>query len=136
VVITTRTEPVFPLASLRAQNSLLEIDAPALRFDLQETRTFLAQEKLGALAPSSVELMHRKTEGWPASLRIVASTGTEHAAKAALNEAHQKGLSKVRARILQKYFEDLEHCYQGDRESCKKANTDMSEAIRVPAGRQ
>jgi len=74
VVITTRTEPVFPLASLRAQNSLLEIDAPALRFDLQETRAFLAQEKLGALAPSSVELMHRKTEGWPASLRIVAST--------------------------------------------------------------
>jgi LuxR family maltose regulon positive regulatory protein len=74
VVITTRAEPVFPLASLRAQNRLLEIDAPALRFDLQETRAFLAQEKLGALAPSSVELMHRKTEGWPASLRIVAST--------------------------------------------------------------
>jgi hypothetical protein len=61
---------------------------------------------------------------------------TEHAAKAALDEAHQKGLSKVRAKILQKYFEDLEHCYQGERESCKKANTDMSEAIRVPAGRQ
>jgi len=61
---------------------------------------------------------------------------TEQKAKAALNEASQKGLSKVRARILQNYLEDLEHCYQGDRDSCKKANTDMNDAIRVPAGRQ
>jgi len=57
---------------------------------------------------------------------------TEQKAKAALDEARQKGLSKIRARILQTYFEDLEHCYQGDRESCKKANTDMNEAIQVP----
>jgi len=42
VVITTRVEPPFPLASLRAQNQLLEIDASALRFDLQETADFLA----------------------------------------------------------------------------------------------
>src|SRR5437879_2048091 len=61
---------------------------------------------------------------------------TEQKAKAALDEARQKGLSKIRARILQTYFEDLEHCYQGDRESCKKANTDMNEAIRVPAERK
>jgi len=46
---------------------------------------------------------------------------TEQKAKAALDEARQKGLSKIRARILQSYFEDLERCYQGDRESCKKA---------------
>ncbi len=63
-------------------------------------------------------------------------TDTEQKAKAALNEASQKGLSKVRARILQNYLEDLEHCYQGDRDSCKKANTDMNDAIRVPSGRQ
>ena len=61
---------------------------------------------------------------------------TEQKAKAALDEARQKGLSKIRARILQNYLEDLEHCYQGDRESCKKANTDMNEAIRVPAERK
>ena len=63
-------------------------------------------------------------------------TNTEQKAKVALNEASQKGLSKIRARILQAYFEDLEHCYQGERESCEKANTDMSEAIRVPAERK
>jgi hypothetical protein len=61
---------------------------------------------------------------------------TELKAKASLDEARQKGLSKIRARILQNYFEDLERCYQGERESCKNANTDMSEAIRAPRGQQ
>jgi hypothetical protein len=61
---------------------------------------------------------------------------TEQKAKAALDEARQKGLSKIRARILQNFLEDLEGCYQGDGDSCKKANTDMNEAIRVPTARQ
>ena len=77
VVLTTRTEPPLPLASLRAQNQLLEIDASAFRFDLQETRAFLETEKPGTLVPSDVRLLHEKTEGWPAALRIAASTSIE-----------------------------------------------------------
>jgi len=74
VVLTTRTEPPIPLASLRAKNQLLELDASALRFDVEETQTFFEREKFGALAPSEVKILHEKTEGWPAALRIVAST--------------------------------------------------------------
>jgi LuxR family maltose regulon positive regulatory protein len=74
VVLTTRTEPPLRLASLRAQNQLLEIDAPALRFDLEETRNFLEVERTDALVPSDMTLLHEKTEGWPAALRIVTST--------------------------------------------------------------
>jgi len=59
-------------------------------------------------------------------------TGTEQKAKSALAEARQRSLNKDRVRILQDYLEDLEHCYQGERESCKKASSDMNEAIRVP----
>ena len=61
---------------------------------------------------------------------------TELKAKAALDNARQKGLAGPRLKILQNYLEDLEHCYQGDRDSCKKANSDMNEAIRVPADRK
>jgi LuxR family transcriptional regulator, maltose regulon positive regulatory protein len=75
-VLTTRTEPPLPLASLRANNQLLEIDASALRFDLQETREFLEREKPGSLAPADVKMLHAKTEGWPAQLRIVVSTSS------------------------------------------------------------
>jgi LuxR family transcriptional regulator, maltose regulon positive regulatory protein len=74
VIITTRTEPPLPLASLRAQNQLLEIDASTLRFDLQETRNFLELEKHRTLVASDLRLLQEKIEGWPAALRIVAST--------------------------------------------------------------
>ena len=74
VVLTTRTEPPLPLASLRANNLLLEIDASALRFDPQETRAFLDYERPGSLDVADVKLLHSRTEGWPAALRIVVST--------------------------------------------------------------
>jgi LuxR family maltose regulon positive regulatory protein len=77
VVLTTRTEPSLPLASLRARNQLLEIDASDLRFDLQETQSFLEIENPGALGSSEVRLLREKTQGWPAALRIVASTSSQ-----------------------------------------------------------
>jgi LuxR family transcriptional regulator, maltose regulon positive regulatory protein len=73
VVLTTRTEPPLPLATLRAQNQLIEIDSVALRFDMQETQAFLDSTKPGVLQLPDVQLLQRKTEGWPAALRIVAS---------------------------------------------------------------
>jgi LuxR family maltose regulon positive regulatory protein len=73
VVITTRAEPSLPLATYRAQNQLLEIDALALRFDPQETQAFIEHTRPGALELADVQLLQRKTEGWPAALRIIAS---------------------------------------------------------------
>ena len=73
VVLTTRTEPPLPLATLRAQNQLIEIDAASLRFDMQETLAFLDRTRPSVLELSEVQLLQRKTEGWPAALRIIAS---------------------------------------------------------------
>jgi LuxR family maltose regulon positive regulatory protein len=53
---------------------LMEIEASALRFDVQETLNFLEIERSGTLGAFDVRLLHEKTEGWPAALRIVAST--------------------------------------------------------------
>jgi hypothetical protein len=57
---------------------------------------------------------------------------SEQKAKAALDEARAKRLSKTRQLILQSYFQDLQQCYQGDRAACKKVNSDMNDAIRAP----
>jgi LuxR family transcriptional regulator, maltose regulon positive regulatory protein len=81
VVLTTRTEPPLPLATLRAQNQLIEIDSIALRFDMQETQAFLDSTKPGVLELPDVQLLQRKTEGWPAALRIVASMPSQLAFK-------------------------------------------------------
>jgi LuxR family transcriptional regulator, maltose regulon positive regulatory protein len=74
LVLTATGEHSLPLARLRAHNQLLEIDTAALRFDVEETRQFLEQENIGGLEPSEVRLLHAKSEGWPAVLRIVAAT--------------------------------------------------------------
>jgi LuxR family maltose regulon positive regulatory protein len=73
VVLTTRTDPALRLATLRAQNQMIEIDAVALRFDIQETQAFLDSTRPESLEFPDVQLLQRKTEGWPAALRIVAS---------------------------------------------------------------
>jgi hypothetical protein len=57
---------------------------------------------------------------------------SEQKAKATLDEARAKRLSKTRQLILQSYFQDLQQCYQGDRAACKKVNSDMNDAIRAP----
>ncbi len=77
VMLTTRTEPPLPLATLRAQNQLIEIDSVALRFDMQETQAFLDSTKPGVLELPDVQLLQRKTEGWPAALRIISSMGSQ-----------------------------------------------------------
>ena len=74
LIIVTRLEPPFPVVELRAQNKLLEVDTAALRFTLEETRQFFECEGLGRLAPTELRLLHERAEGWPAVLRIVAST--------------------------------------------------------------
>jgi LuxR family transcriptional regulator, maltose regulon positive regulatory protein len=74
LVLITRAEPPFPLARLRVQNQLLEIDGSALRFDLEEMRHFFEQEQLRPLPPADLNELRAKTEGWPAVMRIVAST--------------------------------------------------------------
>jgi LuxR family transcriptional regulator, maltose regulon positive regulatory protein len=77
LVLTARTEPPLPLARMRVQNQLLEVDATALRFDLAETRRFLEQAQVGGFNPSDLMILHSTTDGWPAALRLVASASLQ-----------------------------------------------------------
>jgi LuxR family maltose regulon positive regulatory protein len=90
LVLTATGEPAMPLARLRAHNQLLEIDTDALRFDLDETNRFLEQENIGGLDMSVVRLLHAKSEGWSALLRIIAATLVQEGKD---NEAYIKSLS-------------------------------------------
>lgn len=74
LVMTTRALPPLPLARLRANGELLEIDVAALRFDSDETRNFLQQTCTGRLAPTAIARLHASTEGWGAALRLAATS--------------------------------------------------------------
>ncbi|MFM0504833.1 LuxR C-terminal-related transcriptional regulator [Paraburkholderia caffeinilytica] len=73
VVICSRMDPPLPLGKLRARNELLEIDASTLRFNFDETRSFVEQECPGELRTADIKSLFARTEGWAAALRISAS---------------------------------------------------------------
>jgi LuxR family maltose regulon positive regulatory protein len=74
LVMLTRADPPLPLARLRAQDQVLEIDAGDLRFDAEEIRRFLEQANPDATVPDELRAWAARLEGWPAMLRIALST--------------------------------------------------------------
>jgi len=70
VVVASRTRTGIPLARLRVQNELVEIDAARLRFDFEESRTYLTAVKSLDLRPEDLVALWRSTEGWAAALQL------------------------------------------------------------------
>jgi LuxR family maltose regulon positive regulatory protein len=72
VIVAGRALSELPLARLRAQRRLYELGVDVLRLDAVETRLLLEQETGLAIDPDTAELLHARTEGWPAGLHLAA----------------------------------------------------------------
>ncbi len=72
VVITTRADPVLPLARLRARGELVEVRAADLRFTGAEAAAYLNDVHALGLDPDDVAALERRTEGWAAALQLAA----------------------------------------------------------------
>jgi LuxR family transcriptional regulator, maltose regulon positive regulatory protein len=70
LVIATRSDPMLPLARLRARGELLELRAEELRFQAGEAAELLDGVLGSALTDAQVELLCRRTEGWAAGLHL------------------------------------------------------------------
>jgi LuxR family maltose regulon positive regulatory protein len=68
-LVTTRHDPPLRLHQLRLAGELAEIRAADLRFTEQETRDLLAASGI-TLSEAGVALLHQRTEGWAAGLRL------------------------------------------------------------------
>ena len=77
-VLASRHDPQLGLHRLRVANQLTEIRATDLSFSLDETRQLLAASGIG-LSDQSVSLLHARTEGWVAGLRLAAISLARHA---------------------------------------------------------
>ncbi|OBH47223.1 helix-turn-helix transcriptional regulator [Mycobacterium intracellulare] len=72
LVLATRADPMLPLARLRASGELAEVRTDDLRFRPTEA-DHLLNDVLGlGLAPTDIQLLHRRTEGWAAGLYLAA----------------------------------------------------------------
>ncbi|MBV7331297.1 hypothetical protein KFU94_24280 [Chloroflexi bacterium TSY] len=72
LVISTREDPPFPLARLRARGHMLEIRAVDLRFKSEETLRFLNQTMHLNLTAQQITALEKRTEGWIAGLQLAA----------------------------------------------------------------
>jgi LuxR family maltose regulon positive regulatory protein len=72
VVLITRADPDLPLSRWRARGELVEIRAADLRFNADETATFLNEVSGLGLSGENVELLGHRTEGWIAALQLAA----------------------------------------------------------------
>jgi len=72
LVLTTRTDPLLPLARLRARGEVNEIRSADLRFTGPEAVDFIQRAAKLALTPDQVSVLDRSTEGWIAGLQIAA----------------------------------------------------------------
>jgi LuxR family maltose regulon positive regulatory protein len=72
LVITTREDPLAPLARLRARSQLTEVRATDLRFTPAEAAAFLTQVMGLSLSAEDIAALERRTEGWIAGLQLAA----------------------------------------------------------------
>ncbi|MEA3092322.1 MAG: hypothetical protein QOJ04_3664 [Caballeronia sp.] len=107
VVVCTRTDPPLPLANLRARNDLLEIDASTLRFNFDETRSFVEHECPGGLRAACVKSLFANTEGWAAALRISASVLSRDECQPDWNVSAPSGASRPFAAYLEDILKRL-----------------------------
>ena len=71
MVISTRHDPRLPLPRLRVSGQLAEIRAASLAFTVDEARELLLGHGM-SLAPSDVETLVQRTEGWAGALALTA----------------------------------------------------------------
>lgn len=73
IVIASRALPPISLGRLRVMGQVAEIECNDLPFSHSETRAFLDQNAQGLkLDPEEIGIIHDQTNGWPASIQLVA----------------------------------------------------------------
>jgi LuxR family transcriptional regulator, maltose regulon positive regulatory protein len=75
LAIASRAVPPLSVARLRVMGQVAEVECNDLPFDLAETRSFLEQNVGGArFSVDELSQIHTLTNGWPASLQLLAIT--------------------------------------------------------------
>ena len=69
VVLSSRSDPPFPIERLRVQGQVLSLTGADLTFTRAETAEFLAAS-LGPDAEQLADRLHAATGGWPAAIRL------------------------------------------------------------------
>jgi LuxR family maltose regulon positive regulatory protein len=79
LLILSRQDPLLPLSRWRGRGQVVELRTADLRFNLEETAAFLAENSSVALNPKLLAAVEAQAEGWPAGLRLLAAAARDTA---------------------------------------------------------
>lgn len=72
IAISTRSDPLLPLARVRSRNELTEIRSIDLNFSANDISNFFNKKLKLGLSTDDIYLLESKTEGWIAGLQLTA----------------------------------------------------------------
>jgi len=72
VIVTTRSDPPWPLSSWRVKGKMAEVRMTDLKFTEEETASFFKTNNSPTLNDSQLNTLYQKTEGWITGLQLAA----------------------------------------------------------------
>ncbi|MGA5546178.1 protein kinase domain-containing protein [Mycobacterium sp. NPDC051198] len=84
LIVTSWSGAGLPLGKMRIHDEIIEIDSTTMRFDLDESRSFLVDVGHLDISATEVEALAASTDGWAAALQLVALSLRGHADAAGL----------------------------------------------------
>ncbi len=78
LVVTTRSEPPWPLSRWRSKGWIVELRQADIRFSSEETAEFLQKTAEGQVGEEEIRLLYEKTEGWITALQLAAYSIKAH----------------------------------------------------------
>jgi LuxR family transcriptional regulator, maltose regulon positive regulatory protein len=111
LILITRTDPPLGLAALRARGALVELRAADLAFTADEVLELLVSRGGVDLGSGELELLLRRTEGWPAALVLASvwlrTVGDARAAVTEFSGDHRFVVEYLSAVALETLDEDV-----------------------------
>lgn len=110
LVISSRADPPWTLAQLRARGEILELRAEDLRFTQQEVSSFLNETMDLGLSVENISALDTRTEGWIAGLRLAAISMRGRDASAFINAfsgSHRFVLDYLVEEVLDRQTEEV-----------------------------
>jgi len=101
LIVVTRRDPGLSIPVLRARGTLGEVRMQQLEFREDETRAFIRADLGDAITDDEIRILHERTEGWPAALRLARLAAGEQGATIGIVNQLPNDSHAVRTYLMQ-----------------------------------
>jgi LuxR family maltose regulon positive regulatory protein len=101
LIVVTRRDPGLSISALRARGTLCEVRMQQLEFREDETSSFIRANLGHAITDNEIRILHERTEGWPAALRLARLAAGEQGTATGIVDQLPNDSHAVRTYLMQ-----------------------------------